>query len=341
MSNNTNDKTMLMKRKLIGLAVLLSFVGCSNKDKVDLGIWNPYRNPVEQADVQDPSVYVLDGNFYIFATGTSESVLPLMVSSDLTGWELATSVFDDTTVPMFIEGVMPQSPEIARVGDKYLLYYTMYATPQNCGIGVAAADLVTGPYTDCGKLVLASEIGLDGVASPSFVKDGERCYLVFGNFDGIYLVELSEDGRSLASGAVPVKIASELFDAPQIFVKDGQYYLFASVGSSEGGAASSCCQVVGRSDGIDGPYLDKELDSMLEDGYEILISGSTKFAGPGHGCIFNAPDGNTWMLYNAYDLSDVDKGRTLMLDCVNWQDGWPNVRGAIGSFCADAPVLNN
>jgi arabinan endo-1,5-alpha-L-arabinosidase len=79
---------------------------------------------------------------------------------------------------------------------------------------------------------------------------------------------------------------------------------------------------------------------MTDDGYEVLIKSSTKFTGPGHGCVFDTPDGATWIIYNAFDLSDVSKGRTLMLDRVNWMEDWPSVRGSIGSFSADAPALN-
>jgi arabinan endo-1,5-alpha-L-arabinosidase len=234
--------------------------------------------------------------------------------------------------------VSADKPSVAKVGDKYLLYYSMFKSAENSGIGVAVADLVTGPYVDQGKLLLASEYGITGVVSPSFFTDGTSNYLVFGNFGGIYIVELSEDGTGVATA--PVKVASELFDAPCIMVKDGSYYMFASVGSTAGGADSSCQQVVGRADSVYGPYFDKSSKAMTDDGYEVLVKSSTKFAGPGHGTVFNAADGNTWIIYNAYDLSDVSKGRTLMLDRVNWNDGWPSVRGSIGSFSADAPALN-
>lgn len=329
-----------MKRGWIGLAAVLLAAGCSNKDTIDPGTWNSYRNPVEQSDVQDPAVYYEDGTFYLFATGAGETIMPMMVSTDLTGWELAISVFNEDTQPSFISGTIPQSPEITKVGDKYLLYYTLFKTAENCGVGVAVADLVSGPYTDKGAVATASGLGVSGVASPSYIETEDARYLVFGCFEGIYLLKLSDDGLTPAAGAQPVKIASEIFDAPYIKEKDGKFYLFASEGTTLGGATCLCQQVVGRADRIEGPYFDKSSKSMSDGGYEVVMRGSTKFTGPGHGYIFDAPDGNTWILYNAYDLSDVAKGRTLMLDRVNWQDGWPVVRGTIGSFCADAPALN-
>ena len=329
-----------MKRGWIGLAAVIMAVGCSKKDTIDPGAWNSYRNPVEQTDVQDPAVYEDNVTFYLFASGSDDSIIPMMVSSNLTGWELAISVFNDETKPTFISGVSADKPSVAKVGDRYLLYYSMYKSAENSGIGVAVADLITGPYVDQGKILLGSGYGISGAVSPSFFSDGSSNYLVFGNFGGIYIVELSEDGMSIAAGAAPVKVASELFDAPCITVKDGSYYMFASIGSTAGGADSSCQQVVGRADSVYGPYFDKNSRAMTDDGYEVLIKSSTKFAGPGHGSVFDVHNGNIWIIYNAFDLSDVSKGRTLMLDRVNWIDGWPSVRGSIGSFSADAPALN-
>lgn len=329
-----------MKRGWIGLAAVIMAVGCSKKDTIDPGVWNSYRNPVEQTDVQDPAVFEENGTFYLFSSGSDDSIIPMMVSSNLTGWELAISVFNDETKPTFISSVAADKPTVAKIGDKYLLYYSMYKSAENSGIGVAVADLVTGPYVDKGKLLLGSDYEVSGAVSPSFFTDGEANYLVFGNFGGLYVVKLSEDGTSLAAGAAPFKVASELFDAPCMKVMDGKYYLFASIGSTAGGADCACQQVVGRADSVMGPYCDRNSKAMTDDGYEVLIKSSTKFTGPGHGSVFDNTDGTTWIIYNAYDLSDVSKGRTLMLDRVHWQDGWPSVRGSIGSFSADAPALN-
>lgn len=327
-----------MKRGWIGLAVALLAVGCSKKDTIDPGTWNSYRNPVEKTEVLDPAIYEEDGKFYMFSNGSGDSVIPMMVSTDLTKWEMAINIFTDETMPAFIGGVVPQAPEVAKVGDLYLIYYSMYKSAEQSGIGVAVADLVTGPYFDKGKVIQGSDYGITGVMSPSFLMDGETPYLAFGNFGGLYVVELSADGQRLAGS--PVKVASELFDAPCLRKVDDKYYLFASINSTSGGADSSCQQVVGRADNVYGPYFDKNSKPMTDDGYEVLIKNSTKFTGAGHGTVFDVAGKSTWILYNAYDLSDVSRGRNLMLDHIDWQNGWPVVRGSIVSFCADAPALN-
>lgn len=334
-----------MKRGWISLVAIIVAVGCSNNDTVDPGTWYSYRNPVEQSDVQDPAVYLENGKFYLFSAGSTEvaeegavqSIIPIMESSDLTSWQRAASVFNEDTKPSFISGVLPACPDIAYVSDKYLLYYSLSKDYSNSGIGVATADLISGPYIDRGRVIQATS-SVSGVSSPAFFQDGDVNYLVFGNFNGIYLVRLSADGLRTAGN--PVKIASTVFDAPYIIKYEDKYYLFATVGLTEGGASCTCTQVVGRADRVEGPYYNKSLDKM-EDGYsELLIGNSSKFVGAGHGTVLTLSDGSTWILYNAYDLSKVDKGRTLMLDRIEWKGGWPTVRGQIGSFCADTPDLN-
>ena len=337
-----------MKRGWISLIAVLMTLGCSDDITVDPGTWYSYRNPVEQSDVQDPAVYEEKGKFYLFSAippsevtdeGAVTSIIPIMESTDLTSWHRAISVFDEDTRPKFIKDVMPSSPEVASIGDKYILYYSLAEADDyaKSGIGAATADLITGPYYDKGKVIQASS-RINGVSSPSFIQDDDGNYLVFGNFNGIFLVELSADG--LSAVGTPVQIASTEFDAPCIFKHEGKYYLFATVGTTAGGASCTCTQVVGRADKIDGPYYNKGGETMLSGSSELLIGSSSKFVGLGHGTVFNVSDGTTWILYNAYDMSNIKKGRTLMLDRIQWVGGWPLVRGQIGSFCADTPLMN-
>ncbi|MBE6250412.1 MAG: hypothetical protein E7111_02030 [Bacteroidales bacterium] len=334
-----------MKRGWIGLMALMMVAGCSNDEAVNPGTWYSYRNPVEQSDVQDPSVYEENGKFYLFSAvnagdveeGTITSIIPIMESTDLTTWQRSTSVFDEISRPTFIKDVMPTSPEITLIGERYVLYYSLSKDYTNSGIGYATSDLISGPYTDRGKLIQSSS-DISGVSSPSFIQDDDANYLVFGNFNGIYLVRLSADGLSTMGS--PVQIASYEFDAPCIFKHEDKYYLFATVGTTDGEASCTCTQVVGRADRIEGPYKNKGGEAMTSGYSELLIGSSAKFVGAGHGTVFDVNDGTTWILYNAYDMSNVKKGRTLMLDRIMWVGGWPSVRGQIGSFCADSPLKN-
>ena len=47
------------------------------------------------------------------------------------------------------------APDINKIGDKYVLYYSMsvWGGELTCGIGCATADKPEGPFTDHGKNV--------------------------------------------------------------------------------------------------------------------------------------------------------------------------------------------
>ena len=282
--------------------------------------------------------------FYLFSSEVSSGsgadqvveYLPTMTSPNLTEWSVGRSVFDDISKPSFISGSKISCPDIAFVGGKYLLYYTLSSSSAT-GIGVAEADFASGPFTDKGALITSSASGLTGVASPSFVTDGTSNYLAFGSFGGIFVVRLSADGLSVEG--TPVMIASDDFDAPCIVFKEGKFHLFVSSGSVTGVATSTSRIRYGRAERAEGPYLDRSMKDMLDDGGENLIGTSVKFSGPGHCSAISVSDGSVWLLYNAYDLSAVDRGRTLMLDRLEFNDGWASVRGGICSFSAAAPAI--
>jgi arabinan endo-1,5-alpha-L-arabinosidase len=85
--------------------------------------------------------------------------------------------------------------------------------------------------------------------------------------------------------------------------------------------------VVGRSENLLGPYLNKEGKNMLENYHEVLIHGNDRFVGTGHNSeIIEDDQGKTWILYHAVDKTNP-KGRLLMLDEIQWDDGWPFVEG--------------
>ena len=338
-----NLRTFIPFLALLPVALMTA---CKGGEGIDPGVWNAYRNPIEQSDVQDPCVIEEEGVFYLFSSELSngsgadlvEEFIPTMTSQNLTWWSKGTSVFDDITKPKFIAGGKITCPDIAKVGGKYLLYYSLTTTSAT-GIGVAEAEFASGPFTDKGALLTSASTGLQGVASPSFFTDGTNNWLVFGEGKGIYLQKLSADGLSISGS--PVEIAADGFTAPAILFKDGKYHLFLSSGNTAGGASSTSRIRYGRADKASGPYLDRSSKDLLDNGGETLIDTSVKFAGPGNASLLSVKDGSNWLIYNAYDLSAISKGRTLMMDRIEWKDGWATVRGSIPSFSAEAPSISN
>lgn len=302
-----------------------------------------YTNPVIGVSTPDPTVVrAQDGNFYLYATEDIRNI-PIYKSADLVKWELTATAFTEENRPTFEPGGGLWAPDIHDAGDKYILYYAMsrWGGEQSCGIGCAVADSPEGPFTDHGKLFRSDEIGVPNSIDPFCIEDKGKKFLFWGSFRGIYYAELTEDGLSLKTDAVPVQIAGTAYEGVYIHKKGAYYYLFASVGSCCVGDQSTYTTVVGRSPGLFGPYTDKNGNDMLENHHEILIQGNEKFVGTGHNAeIVSDSQNNDWILYHAYIRGKADKGRVLMLDRVKWKDQWPYLENNSPALKAEAPVFH-
>ena len=78
---------------------------------------------------------------------------------------------------------------------------------------------------------------------------------------------------------------------------------------------------------------------MMDNHHEIVIQENRKFVGTGHNSeIVQDKQGQDWILYHAVSVDNL-KGRVLMLDQVQWKNGWPYVKGSSPSLVADSPVF--
>lgn len=103
-----------------------------------------------------------------------------------------------------------------------------------------------------------------------------------GSFRWIFGVELTSDGLAVAPRAVKEQIAGTAYEGIYIHRRNGYYYLFASTGTCCEGLQSTYQTVVGRSDNLWEPYVDKQGNFMLENNHEVLIHKNKKFVGTGH-----------------------------------------------------------
>lgn len=91
----------------------------------------------------------------------------------------------------------------SKIKDQYVFYYTLGAGgyySDYTGIGVASAPTPYGPWTHYGKLFDSKDIGVkNSIDCYVFIED-ETVYCVWGSGDGIWIMELSEDGLSLKDG---------------------------------------------------------------------------------------------------------------------------------------------
>ncbi len=328
-----------MKIKLTTL-ILLCFLPAASAQTPGSGPAQ-YSNPVSTVSLPDPTViYGGDGWFYLYATENIPNV-PIMRSRDLVSWEQAGTAFTAQSHPQFLKGGHVWAPDISRVGGRYLLYYSLslWGEEKRNGIGVATAASPPGPFSDRGALFISEEIGVTNSIDQFYIEDGGRKYLFWGSFRGLYAIELSSDGLSVKKGAQKFRVAGTAYEAVYIHKRDGYYYMFASIGSCCAGVNSTYRVVVGRSASLFGPYRDKQGGLMLENRHEVVLSGNDRFKGPGHNAEFvTDAAGSDWILYHAIDVSDP-RGRKLMLDRVDWIDGWPVIGDGTPSETSVTPLF--
>jgi len=301
-----------------------------------------YFNPVVRSAMADPTVIrAQDGRFYVYATGR---LINIMKSDNLVNWTAAGSAFTPETRPDFEKDAGLWAPEIVYFNGKYVLYYTLSKNMGwlTNGIGVAVSDKPEGPFIDKGEILRANKIGVVNSIDQFFIEDSGKKYLFWGSLNGIYAIELSDDGLSLKKGAEKIQVAGDIYEGTMIHKRGRFYYLFASIGTCCEGVTSTYQLVTGRSESLLGPYRDKSGNNMIDNGFSLVINHNERFTGTGH-CsgIVKDDAGNDWLLYHAYDNTDAGGGRKLMLDKILWdRAGWPYVKGGSPSITADRPVIN-
>lgn len=310
--------------------IVLGSCACNKKQTSDVDPEpekTTYANPVVKYSLPDPTLLrAEDGFFYLYATEDIRNV-PIHRSKDLVKWEFAGTAFNDNTRPNFEPNGGIWAPDINFIDNKYVLFYSMsvWGGEWTCGIGVATSNNPVGPFTDKGKLFRSNEIDVQNSIDPFYIEQDGQKFLFWGSFRGIYAIELNADALSIKENAKKTRIAGTAYEGVYILPRNGYYYMFASIGSCCEGINSTYTTVVGRSDNLFGPYLNKEGASMTDNHHEVLIRGNQRFVGTGHNSeIITDDNGNDWILYHAVDKNNP-KGRVLMLDRIHWSDGWPFV----------------
>ncbi len=319
-----------------------------------------YKNPVYGSDFPDPTVQrAPDGTFYAYATGCQAKK-----SSDLIRWSDVPGVISRPTWNDSVKADGSKdyyslwAADVNYVDGKYICYYAsaLWGNGSRTGIGVAVGDTPT-KFTDKGKLFRSTEIGVENSIDPCYVEEFDKKYLVWGSFNDICIVELTDDALAVKNFK-PInnpqsnpdkqrhrgvtKLAGGAFEGAMIYKRGQYYYLFCSVGSCCNGENSTYKTVVGRSTKLLGPYTSKSGGDMKSDNYTTIISGNDRWKGPGHNSeIITDDNGDDWLLYHSYDRNNNFNGRLMLLDKITWsKDGWPTVNdGHPSSDAMPAPVF--
>lgn len=288
-----------------------------------------YQNPVVPFDCPDPGVIDAgegDHDFYVVCTGGS---FPIRRSPDLVQWhDTGAEVLPGGKAPWSANGFRNWAPELHRVGETFVAYFTAVNGADVLSVGAASATEVLGPYTDRGGPMIEAGVG---VIDATFFEDTDgRRYLFYkidGNSQGqptpMYVRELSADGLSFAPGSTAVEVLRNdpgtweggVVEAPWVVRRDGTYYLFYSGNVYDHRYRTG----VARASSITGPY--QKLGPPI-------LGNNEAWVGPGHGTVLDL-GGVDYFVYHAWvnagDGSQGPGGRRILIDRIDWVDGWPRI----------------
>jgi arabinan endo-1,5-alpha-L-arabinosidase len=281
-------------------------------------------------------------------------LIPILRSADLVNWTYMGDAF--STRPEWVaDDAGLWAPEIRFMNGQYYLYYAASWTDLPGGgsaIGVATSTSPLGPWVDSGAPVVEPHApdccpgDKRWVFDPEVVESNGQLYIFYGSyFGGISARKLSADGlHSDPESQVQITISNR-YEGPEVVFHDGYWYLFVSATNCCNGPLTGYSVFVGRSENVLGPYVDREGVSLLAGrvgGTPVLSMNGNRWVGPGHNSVFVDFDGQWWTVYHAVDRNDpYFEGavgftkRPVLLDALDWVDGWPTVRG--GFWASDNP----
>jgi arabinan endo-1,5-alpha-L-arabinosidase len=302
-----------------------------------------------------------------------QHLISIFSSPDLINWTYVRDAF--SALPSWVAANNElQTPAIKLIGSTYYLYYEAPATkasPNGSAIGVGTASTPAGPFTDAGAPVINQQLACGGtcnrtVFSPEVIADQSGQYWIAygGIYAGLSIRQLGPTyTTSVASTEVNIAI-DNYYTNPYMMYQNGYYYEFASpAGACCSGAFSTYSVRVGRSKSITGPYLDAEGNDMnayaptnsgvappsgtvaAPGGDTVLVNTGNTIYGPGSNTVFADESGQYYIFYSGVSSNQQYlpnatgyTARQLMMDPLDWVNGWPVARNGTGDSDAAQPV---
>lgn len=294
-----------------------------------------FTNPVFRTDFADPGVLKVEDTYYAYATNAIGRNIQVARSTDLIEWELLSDAMPALPGWAQLGGSLVWAPEVAKIGDLFVLYYTARDKQSNrqC-VGVATSEKPEGKFKDTNDKPLVCQADEGGTIDASPFFDDGKWYLYFKN-DGnccskpthLYVQEMTADGLGLVGE--PARLVrndraweGRVVEAPTMWKHDDRYYLFFSANDYAGieyaiGYATCESPLGPCEDAPENPIV----ESLLK---------KPPVIGPGHQTIVMDDDGETWIVYHAWEVSSggtKTSRRFMWIDPLVWEDGKPVVKG--------------
>lgn len=292
--------------KYIFAILLTSALGA----KADVAYNSPGAlNPIIPGYFADPTIKKFGDTYYVYATtdgsGAGFGPAQLWQSKDLVNWTLMPMNWPDSH--------WIWAPDVLHNQNDGKYYY-VYCQP--CQIHVGVGDTPRGPWQNIlgeSEAVLVPDrfvtnaITLDG---QTFVDDDGSIYMYWGTW-GIYdgfgcgAGKLTPDMKGFTeTRLIPNTEATDFFEAPFVFKKDGVYYFMYSSGS--------CHDETYR---VQYATSDKPLGPYKYEGCILETNADGTIHGPGHHSLLQ--EGDDWyIVYHRHDNPHSNRGfhRQLCVD---------------------------
>ncbi|MBV9529390.1 glycoside hydrolase family 43 protein [Sphingomonas sp.] len=308
-----------------------------------------YTNPILDWDFPDPAViHAPDGYYYAYATQTlrDDKWVNIQVarSRDLIHWEHLGDALPDKP-DWALETQDFWAPSVIFDGTTWFMYYS--ATPDVCALherghalAVATSNSPEGPFVDMGMPMLLGA-GFEYIDPMAFddPATGKRLLYWGSGFQPIKVQQLSEDRLSFAPGSETIDLVwpngehggfPRLVEAAWVIHHDDFYYLFYS-GDNCCGPDAEYGVMVARSASPTGPF--ETLEEARGVPHSLILTKSEHWLAPGHNSVVTDAAGDSWIIYHAIDVNrprqrqedEINSRRILMIDRIEWRDGWPHV----------------
>jgi arabinan endo-1,5-alpha-L-arabinosidase len=326
--------------------VALTLTGCvkgnkNEKESAKMGF------KTDSPIVHDPVLAYENGTYYLFCTGMGVSC---MSSKDLKEWTVERSVFEQ--LPKWISEALPSAnlhlwaPDIIFHKGEWHLFYASSAFAKNTSVIGHVTNKTLNPqsdefeWVDRGMIIQSVPYRDDWNAiDPNIIVDEDGCpWMNFGSFwNGMKMFRMTDDLSAVAQPEEWITLSKRqrtwtlddkdpgdgAVEAPFIFKKGDWYYLFVSFDYCCRGKESTYKVVVGRSDDVKGPYLDKDGVPMTQGGGSLVIEGDgDKWQAIGHNSAYTF-NGKDYFVAHAYEM--IHGTPHLVIREISWEDEWPVV----------------
>lgn len=308
----------------------------------------PVFVPVFQENFPDAFVLPVGGEFIAYATNDVQNV-PMATSRDLVNWSFVRDANGRKrdampVMPAWVKPSFTWAPEVLKLGNRYLLYYTANHRKQDkqC-IGVAEASDPKGPFVDRRTEPLVCQFELGGSIDANSFRDKDGKLYLYWKSDGnrigkpsaLFGAQLSPDGLTLAGQPVDLKISDRdewkqrVIEAPTMLrTPDGLALLYSGgyFGWNDNQRLSPYSMSFALCSGPLGP---------CREGSEkpILFSYSAPkdigcLSGPGHQSVFRA-NGGTFISFHGWATTSTCRKATdkryLYIAPFGWENGRPEL----------------